>query len=93
MKEVVGGDMRGFPKWKNAILVGSFKTPGQSPRTKLLIYTTSSKQSKNSLFKNSKKKQNKIKHSLQQPEREKRNKMADLKKFHNHVNTITFLIT
>lgn len=33
-------------KMKNDILVGSLKTPGQSPQTKLLIYTTSSKPSK-----------------------------------------------
>lgn len=47
---------------------GIFKTPGLSPQTKFLIYTTSSKLSKKSpCYKRTKKKKRKIKHSLQQP--------------------------
>lgn len=39
--------MRGF---QNEYFGGIFKTPGQSPQTQLLIYTTSSKPSKKSLL-------------------------------------------
>lgn len=65
-----------------------FKTPNQSPQTKLLIYTTSSKPSKKVPVKTYKLKTEK--QSLQQPEKKKKTndkffkkqqQRADLKKF------------
>lgn len=63
---------------------GIFKTPGRSPQTKLLIYTTSSEPSKKSLLKRTKKKQNKNKkniHYNNRGDKKQKTKMADLKKF------------
>lgn len=76
---------------------GIFKTPGQSPQTKLLIYTTSSKPSKKSLLKTYKgeRGKKKEKHSLQQPgegkKKKTKNKMADLKKFTTTLIQLHFL--
>lgn len=57
------GDMRGFQNERRHF-GGIFKTPGQSPQTKILIYTTSSKPPTKSLLKTYKVKTEK--HSLQQ---------------------------
>lgn len=58
------GDVRGFQNEK-CHFGGIFKTPGRSPQTKLLIYTTSSKLSKKSLLKRTKKKRKNIHYNNQ----------------------------
>lgn len=73
---------------------GIFKTPGQSPQTKLLIYITSSKPSKIKKkvpVKTYKEKTEK--HSLQQPGGVKTKHNGWPQEVHNHINTVTFLIT
>lgn len=79
------GDMRGF---QNEHFGGISKTPGQSPQTKLLIYTTSSKLSKKSLLKTYKEKNRKTVTTTTRGE-----KNGWPQKVHNHINTVTFLIT
>lgn len=86
-------------KNKNAILVGSLNSWSVSTN-QTRNFTTSSKPSKKSLLKHTEKKQTKNrKHSLQQPENKQTNKQKNNnpdgwpQEVHNHINTVTFLIT
>lgn len=94
------GDVRGFQN-EERHFGGIFKTPGQSPQTKLLIYTTSSKPSKKSLLKNEQRKEKKKKNEQRKKKpfttttregkkTKQNNKMADLKKFTTTLTQLHF---